>query len=93
MKRHVAGQQGDAVTKTDVRSMQDSLLDSLEGLERRLVLKFGCMLFAATFLLWAVNHLPKVLIEEPFYLFIGLISVFVSGLVVFFTTRDDCLMR
>lgn len=89
MKRHVAGQLGNTVKKTDVRSIQDSLLCSLQGLERRLIIKFGCMLIAATFLFWAVNHLPRVLIEEPFYLMVGVIAVFALGLVAFFTTRED----
>lgn len=93
MKRHVAGQLGNAVTKTDVSSMQDSLLYSLHGLERRLVIKFGCMLIAALFIFWAANHLPRVLIEEPFYLMVGVIAVFAAGLVVFFATRDDRLVR
>lgn len=93
MKRHVAGQLGNAVKKTDIISMQDNLLYSLRGLESRLVIKFGCMLIAALFLFWAANHLPRVLIEEPFYLMVGVIAVFAAGLVVFFTTRDDRLMR
>ena len=63
-----------------------------EWLGRRLVIKFGCMVIAATFLFWAANHLPKVLTEEPFYLMVGVIAVFAAGLVVFFTTRDDRLM-
>ena len=93
MKRHVAGQQGNAATKTDVSAMQDSLLYSMHGLEKRLVIKFGCMLVAAIFLFWAANHFPRVLVEEPFYLFVGVIAVFAAGLVVFFSIRDDRLLR
>jgi hypothetical protein len=49
------------------------------------------MLAAAVILLVALKHLPapSVVIEEPFYLFIGIISAFVLGLVVFFTTREE----
>lgn len=84
MKRHVAGQHR---RKPALECNQPC---DLHGLEQRLVLKFGGMLAAAVILLVALKHLPapSVVIEEPFYLFIGIIAAFVMGLVVFFTTRE-----
>jgi hypothetical protein len=56
-------------------------------------LQFGGILAAVVILYMALNNLPAVVVEEPFYLIIGLIAAFALGLVVFFTTRDDRLMH
>mgnify|MGYP000903246546 CR=1 FL=1 len=62
---------------------------NLSASQKRLLLKFGCLLLIASIVGLLFPQIGKFLIEEPFYLFIGIIAVFASGLVLFFSTRPE----
>ena len=89
MKRHVAVQPKGVMTRKDFEVFQDSVLCNLRAMEKRLLLKFGCLLLVASLVGLLFSQLCKFLIEEPFYLFIGIFTAFGSGLVLYFTSRPE----
>lgn len=89
MKRHVAVQLGGAITRKDLEAAQGRILCNLRAMEKRLLLKLGCLLLVVSFVGLRFPKLGKFLIKEPFYLFVGIIAAFASGLVLYFTSRPE----